>query len=221
MKIAVIMAGHARSWDYCKSNFIENICHGPHQIDVFCETYNEFFRSDYRVNNECEMKISHTDDEIKNMFKEINVVNLGIESEKLGPSQIMHKRKLLKVFDNFLEYENNNGKYDLCIKHRFDILLDNKIDYEYILEECTKNSKLIFIGDGAVHMPENDMFAMTNSDTFKIYMNRLNLYQNENDGMMHHWSMREIQQNFGTVHSQTIGISIVRVDGNRKYKVEK
>jgi hypothetical protein len=123
MKIAVIMAGHARSWDYCKSNFIENICHGPHQIDVFCETYNEFFRSDYHLHNECDMKISHTDDEIKDMFKEINVVNFGIEGEKLGPSQIMHKRKLLKAFGNFLEHENNNGKYDLCIKHRFDIVL--------------------------------------------------------------------------------------------------
>jgi hypothetical protein len=52
-------------------------------------------------------------------------------------------------------------------------------------------------------------------------MNRLNLFQNEYEPMLLHWSMREIQQNFGTIHSQTIGISIVRIDGNRKYKVEK
>jgi hypothetical protein len=149
------------------------------------------------------------------------MVHLGIEPEILGLSQDMQKRKLLMVFDKFLEYEQQHGKYDLCIRYRFDLLLDYKLDYNYILDECSRNPKLIFIGNGALHMPENDMFAITNSDTFKIYMNRLNTYPYQGEPMIHHWSMRHIQQDFGTMHSQTIEISIVRLDGNGNFRVEK
>jgi len=221
MKIAVVMAGHLRGWDYCKKNFLENLYDTNHNFDVFCETYNEIYRTDYHLHNEKDMKITKTDEEIKSLFDGINVVKFGIEPEQLGLSEKMQKRKLLKVFNSFLEYEHFNGKYDLCIRYRFDLLLDNKLDYEYILEKCTENKKLIFIGDGALHMPENDMFAITNSDTFKIYMNRLNTYPNQNEPMIHHWSMKHIQEQFGTVHSQTIGISIVRLDGNGNHRIEK
>ncbi len=222
MKIAILMAGHIRSWDFCKSNFIENVYkNADHQIDVFIDTYNQIFRSDYHLHKEFEMNIVKENLQVQELFSGINVVSFGIEPEMLGAPQDMQKRKLLRVFNNFLEYEKTNGEYDLVMRYRFDLLLDKPLNYEYILQECTKNKKMIFIGDGAVHMTQNDMMAICNSHTFKIYLNRLNTYPAQCDPMIHHYSMDHIVADFGVEYSQTIGISIVRLDGNKKYRVEK
>lgn len=221
MKIAVLIAGHIRSWDFCKSNFLENLYNSDHQIDVFIDTYNEIFRSDYHLHKEYEMNIIKNSDQIKEMFSGINVIDFGIEPEVVGPPQDMQKRKLLRVFNKFLEYEKNYNEYDLVMRYRFDLLLDKPLDYEYILQECTNNPKLIFIGDGAVHMPQNDMMAICNSNAFKIYLNRLNTYPLQGDPMIHHYSMDHLIADYGIEYSQTIGISIVRLDGNKNYRIEK
>lgn len=221
MKIAIILPGHARAWDFCKENFLQTLYDKNHIIDVFVETYNEIFRTDYHLHNEFEMNVTKTDEEIKQMFEGINVVSFSIEPEVKGISEQMQKRKILRVFDSFLKHEEKYGKYDLVVRSRFDLLLDEKLDYEKILERCSENPKMIYIGNGALHMPENDMFAVCNSDTFKIYINRLNTYPYQGEAMLHHHSMKYIAQTMGIVYNQVIGISIVRLDGKRNYRIEK
>ncbi len=46
MKIAVLLPGHIRTWDYCKQNFMDTIYDNNHTMDVFVDTYNEIFRPD-------------------------------------------------------------------------------------------------------------------------------------------------------------------------------
>lgn len=224
MKIAVLLPGHIRTWDHCKQNFMDTIYDSNHTIDVFVDTYNDIFRPDYELHDENKMNIVKNDDEISALFEGINVVDLKIERQNEGLPSIMQMNKILKVTNTYEEYENINGKYDLVVRSRCDILLDEKLDYEKIFESC-KNSKLIYIGNGAVHMPENDMFAICNTDTFKIYGKRFleDLYP--------HGSMVMIANKYGVSYSQTIGISIVRLGGpgetveskiyNRTYKVFK
>lgn len=221
MKIAILLPGHARAWEFCKQNFLDTLYDKNHHIDVFVETYNQIFRSDYHLHNEFQMNIVKTDDEIKDLFREINVVNFSIEPEILGISEQMQKRKILRCFESFTDYETKNGKYDLVVRSRFDLLFDEKLNYDDIYRRCLDNPKLIFIGNGALHMPENDMFAICNTDTFKIYIDRLNTYPNQQEVMLHHYSMRHIAQAYGICYSQTIGISIARLDGNRNFRIEK
>jgi hypothetical protein len=221
MRIAVIMAGHMRSWDYCKENFLQNVYDPNHDIDVFVETYYDIFRTDYRVRNEDQMNIKLTSDEICAKFNGINVTYYNVEDEVLGLSQSMHKRKLLMAYEAVVAEETRLGKYDLILKYRFDLLADHKLNYDYYLKRCELNRSLIFIGEGAVYMDgENDMAAVTHSDNMKTYMNRLNEYSND-DPMLFHSSLSRMSTNHNIRLIQNLNISIVRLDGNGNYQVEK
>jgi len=224
MKIAVLLPGHIRTWDYCKQNFMDTIYDNNHTIDVFVDTYNELFRPDYELHDENKMNIIKSNDEITSLFDGINVVDLKIENTTIGNHSILQMYKILKITNTYEEYEKIHGKYDLVVRSRFDILLDKKIDYEKIYESC-KNSKLIHIGDGAVHRSDNDLCAVCNTDTFKIYGKRVL----HDEGP--HGSMTVIANIYGIYYSQTIGISIVRLGGpgqsvqskiyNKTYKISK
>jgi len=223
MKVAVLLPGHLRAWNYCRENFISKIYDDNHEIDVFIDTYYEVFRSDYELHGESSMQILKNKDEIKNDFNDINVVDFSVEDEITGEgyrrAMYMQKRKILKIYDSFSKYQDQNGKYDLVVRSRFDILLDKKLDYDYILKKCIKNPKLIFIGNGAVDRDDNDMFAVCSSDTFDLYVNRLNLYPDETDPALHHKSLTHIEKNYGVVYDKTTKISIVRLDGNKNFTV--
>ncbi len=170
------------------------------------------------------MNIIKSNDEITSLFDGINVVDLKIENTTIGNHSILQMYKILKITNTYEEYEKIHGKYDLVVRSRFDILLDKKIDYEKIYESC-KNSKLIHIGDGAVHRSDNDLCAVCNTDTFKIYGKRVL----HDEGP--HGSMTVIANIYGIYYSQTIGISIVRLGGpgqsvqskiyNKTYKISK
>jgi hypothetical protein len=209
MKIAVLIPGHIRAWEVCKENFMNTIYDTNHMIDVFIDTYNEIYRNDYSLHNENGMNISEEDNNILSLFGGINVVDFKIEKQIPMEPETAQIRKILKVVNAYEKYENENGKYDLVIRTRFDILLDEKLDYKKIYNQC-KDSKLIYIANGAVHREENDMFAICNSDTFKIYGRRF--YHNP----YVHSSMITIKKKYGIQYSQTIGISIVRLGGPGK-----
>lgn len=214
MKIAILLPGHIRAWDYCKQNFLNTIYDKSYQIDVFIDTYNDIFRNDYIVNNEHEMNIIKTDYEIQLLFSDINVVYLSVEPQIEGPAEKMQIRKILKIVDAYENYEQNHDKYDLVVKSRCDILIDEKLDYKSILETC-KNNNIIYIGKGGNDTKENDMFAVCNSDVFKIYGRRFL------DCPYIHPSMSLIETKYNISYIQNIGMSIVRLDGNKKYVVIK
>lgn len=223
MKIAVLMAGHLRAWDYCKNNFMSCVYDTEHQIDVFVHTYREKFRSDYRLHKENEMRIILTDKEIIDFFQGINVPRLAIEDEwGTGlPSQIPHKRKTLLNYQMCLDYEKEHGKYDLIFSYRPDILLDNKVDYNLEYEKLQKNPKLVLMANGALNMPEENPFCgMGLNETMAIYFNRLNEIP-EHDPMLFHTSFTHIKHKYGIQYEQSLHMSVVRLDGNRNYRVEK
>lgn len=233
MKIAILLPGHIRAWDYCKDNFMNNLYDTNHSVDVFIDTYNDIFRNDYHLHKENEVNIIKNNNEILSLFDGINVVDFKVESmaeansaatgmlpRGSGDAETMQIRKILRVVDTYEQYENLHGKYDLVVRTRFDLILEKKLNYESIFENC-KNSKLIYIGNGAVHMPQNDMFAVCNTDTFKIYGKRFI------DLPKVHASMDHIKNSHGVSYSQTINISIVRLGGpgnvvnfnNKNYRV--
>lgn len=175
MKIAILMAGHIRFWERCRDNFMNCIYQPNNKIDVFVDTYNRKFRSDYAVRGEC-----HTFNPILNssqiisMFDNINLVSFQVEPEvPYHPTNqpAPQARKLKKIYDTFNDYQEKNGKYDLVIKSRFDILLEHPLNYEYILDHCSPEKKTIFISNGVVNCipSDNDMFAISTQETFHYY----------------------------------------------------
>ena len=223
MKVAVILPGHLRAWEFCKQNF-RNTVYWKYNPDLFIDTYYQIFRTDYSLHGESEMNITRTWEEIANMFFGMSVKYFNVENETVGIppyTQKMQAKKLLKLLERLKHVEQFLGKYDLIVRTRPDLQLDKPLDYEYILEECTKNPKKIFMGEGALHWPEhNDMFGVMTSDTFKIYINRLKEHD-ENDPMLHHESLIDIKNKYGIVYDQSIGISVARLDGNKNFRLEK
>jgi len=221
MKIAIILPCHMRSWDFCRQNFLENVYDKDHEIDVFVDTYFETFRTDYHLHKENEMNVVLEENEIKSKFDGINVVHFNIENELLGQSWLMHKRKLLMAYSAVANREAEYGNYDLIVKYRFDILADYKLQYNYYKRRLENNPNIIFMADGGVWMTdENDMAAITSSNNMKLYINRLNEYNND-DPMLFHSSLSYIANKYKIKYVQNIGISIVRLDGNRNFRIEK
>lgn len=212
MRIGVLIPGHLRAWDYCKSNFLETVCDSEHEIFVFVDTYHQVYRSDYKLHDEYKMQRTMSYDEIKDSFSGINLVSLVVENEKLGDASSKQGRKILNCYNRFKQFEQKFGRFDLCIKTRTDILLDQKLDYERIKKEVTKFRRVIYIGDGIVRLRfQNDIFAATNSETFEIYCERFLEYPD-----CVHQSMNYIRREWGVEYNQTVGISIVRLGGEGK-----
>lgn len=208
MKIAILLAGHLRFWEYeCKDNFMKCLYQDGHDIDVFVDTYNSIFRSDYLVRRENEKVKIVCSDKIHKLFDGINVVSCVIEPELVG-GEAMQVRKLLNVYDAYVNYEKSHGEYDLVIKSRFDIKLHAPLDYSKLKQECTSQNKILHISHGAVvcRQNENDMFCIGDTHTFKIYGNR---HRNVAIQCVHS-SIGVIQEVNGIKCIPDIGISILR-----------
>lgn len=223
MKIAVLMSGHLRAWEFCKENFISCVYDESQEIDVFVHTYYQQFRSDYHLHNENQMQVTLSDEQIIKMFKGVNVVQLDLENEwgLNTPAQIPHKRKTLLNYETYLDYEKTHEKYDLVFSYRPDILLDNKVDYVKEYEKLKNNPNLILMGNGALNMPEqNDFCGLGLRDTMIIYFNRLNEWSQE-DPMLFHSSLTHIKHKYGIQYEQSLDVSIVRLDGHGNFRIEK
>ena len=206
MKIAILLAGHLRFWRECKSNFLSCLYQDGHDIDVFVDTYDKVFRSDYSVRKENEQQISLRSEDLHALFSGINVVSFKIEPELIGITEAPQIRKLLNVYDTYVNYEKEHGRYDLVIKSRFDIKLHNIVDYSNLSKQLSSSNKTLHISNGAVNsIPnENDMLALGDTDTFKIYGNRHRRFS------CVHGSIGMIQQQDGVKCIPDIDISILR-----------
>jgi hypothetical protein len=225
MKIAIMIPGHLRTWEIVKPNFIKNALNSNHQVDVFVDTYNEFFRRDYDTLQEKEIfkyGFIFSDEKIKSMFDGINVVDFKIEKENsLGVglrSSLLQVRKLKKIYESVKEYEKVNGEYDLYVRLRPDNEFDEKVNYDYILAETIVNPKKIFIGQGGAFnfFKNNDMLAIARKDAMDIYMNRFSEWPyvaSDDGGHIIFNSMEYIADKYGIEYDQSVEITAIKVEG--------
>lgn len=219
MRIAVLIPGHLRGWDFCRDNFINHLLDDDHQFDVYLETYYQQFRSDYALWNENQIGILLSEQDIKDKFAGINLVSLNVEPEQTGPPQIMQKRKMLKVYDT---YKQSGIEYDLVFQYRPDLTLDFKLNYDVILKKCQNNPKLIFMANGSLNMPGQNAFCgLSTPENMDIYFNRLNEYP-DSDPMLFHTSYDYIKQKYNVQYNEdTLHIAVVRPDGNGNLRKDK
>lgn len=93
-------------------------------------------------------------------------VQLGKDNIKEHSSAYCQHKSLHKVFDLFDTYRTqNNINYDLIVKSRLDVSVNNLLDYNYV------NSDVIYLGTGIQGQP-NDLFAISNYDIMREYFTR-------------------------------------------------
>jgi len=172
------------------------------------------FRSDYEILNEKERKVILSDEEIKSMFEGINVISFSIDSNDTYPefSQITKLQKCYKIFNDVKK------TYDLVLRTRFDLMLEEKLDYKKIYQECLNNPKLIFIGKGGLDGLLNDMFAICLQRTFDVYMTRFKFSDFTNTEGMEHGSLKQIMIDHGIVYNTDTWILLKRPD-EKIYKI--
>lgn len=178
MKIAILLSGHLRSWEYCKPWFEEKFIDSDHEIDIFVDTYNELessFPTNYQQNIE-ENKLYRTNDQIKALFTGLNVVDFNIESEFKYEQYKPQADKIKQGYNLYKQYITKHNKtYDLVVRSRFDLILENKLNYNFIHTKCTTNPRFLFqshINGINFGRDLNDQFAVSNPDVMDLYFRR-------------------------------------------------
>ena len=227
MKIAILIPGHFRTWTYCKKNFIQTICDSNYQIDIFVDTYNCQYRANRELKETNNKQIILDKNLIDQYLGDFNVVAGNVtDDDELDIANFStsdwlpllfqyHTNKLFSVTNMFIEYEQTHYAYDLVVKTRFDVLLEDRLDYQMYYDKCKDNDSIVFGGTGIHVSGANDIFAIGNSAAMKKYglrskiTNRIEIF--EHDAAL---------CNFVVDPHHKIPLSLVRLADNNKAKIE-
>jgi hypothetical protein len=191
MKIAICISGNIRTWYKTFSSF-QNFYEPIKDItDIFIHTYDssDCYRNDQDKDEYPRMKLQFTEDEIKNLFKMIEVKRLVIEKYDEIYKNIRidypnyavndqctaiagQLRKLYLCNELQKEYSQNNGfEYDFIIRTRFDLLYHyEEIEYRRL---HPKNMK--FYRNDVFYNHKlfgNDLYCLASNKLMQIYCDR-------------------------------------------------
>lgn len=213
MRIAVLIAGHIRTWEYCKENFLNTIIQDGYDVDVFIDTYDEVYRTDYPVRNENSLRLNRSSSEILNLMDGLPVKYFNVEPEICVEAEYQQIRKLRQLYLAFEDYEYSfNMKYDLCIKTRFDIQLKQKLDYEFLY---SKKDELFIADTKSVNVGrfQNDLFCVTGRRVFNQYIRRFDIdIPTIQPYYGVHGTLTELINRKGIIITDSIDIVLVRND---------
>lgn len=230
VKIAILLSGHLRSWEFCKSWFEEKFIDFNHGIDIFVDTYNELessFPTNYRQNIE-ENKLYLTNDRVKELFAGINVVDFNIESEFKYDQYKPQADKIQQGYRLYQQYvEKHNKQYDLVVRSRFDLILEKALNYDFIYDMCVSNKKFLFqshINGINFGRDLNDQFAISTPDIMDLYFRRFSgeIFPTgiQQGWCIFHSTLRGLTQYHGINRNiDTIHNALVRTSANGTYNV--
>lgn len=163
MKIAVLLCGHVRSWN--KQYFINSF---GTDFDVFIHTYNNvlvyhpFIENQICLNDNNEKLSIEKIIDIIGLKPKIIIVedqdklNTVSKDYPLNPTSYYEYRKFKLCNDLRLAYEKeNNFKYDVVIKTRFDIIYSLTLP---MMLDRLKNKEHIYISEGPSVYPCDQIF---------------------------------------------------------------
>lgn len=168
MKLAIVLIGNLRTWDYCKSNFIETF--SKYSPDVYLVT--DTLRYGYHP---CvQWTIGDGNDEpvddnfIKNSFEGINLIEYKLMPRGTGtlkncaPAFASHVGSYVQFEKLFLATEMIKESYDYVIKTRCDLLYTNQLENAFSAEKniVTIDSSNEFPNDCIVISNQENMVSM-------------------------------------------------------------
>ena len=180
-KTAILLTGNLRTWDLCKENFIKTF---GETVDIFVcvsdikydyapyiqETYTgyedsylteEDILNSFAGLNIKKILIERKEEELLYIKNEVPKFKLDVSGEFNPPQKFGSILKVKKGLSLIKEYEKENDfKYDIIIKSRFDII------HEQAVLDVNENEILIDTGN----VFPNDLFLMSNRDSmFDIF----------------------------------------------------
>jgi hypothetical protein len=186
MKIAICLSGQPRFLEKGYINISNKILSSNNDFDFFIHTW---WSSDL-INQKSNRNYTFEDNSIEmitNLYKPKGFINQpqkmfnikqDVDYETLNPISpysMFYSIKIANYLKSFFENENN-FKYDLVIRCRFDILLENiNLNFDKI------NDNEIYLDTVGSGFP-NDQFAISNSKTMDYYCSlydNLELYYKE------------------------------------------
>jgi len=229
MKVAIFLVGNIRTWDKCKSNFLDTF--QTLNYDVFVSTYDMQYgyhpaiKNTLNINKDFYLK----EEEILASFNDINLKNINIENTLQITQHIndennkfhnlmknIHScygqyRKLKDCLDMMREYEKqNNFEYDFVIKTRCDTPY-NKFDFNFKKEEAVITSRNCYPNDWIIITDRNSMINLSNFIINEFYSPK---YSDSNNTPPHglllnafkHHNLKIVQKDINThiVRSNTI-----------------
>lgn len=175
MKVALLLPGHIRTYDKTYDNLKKYIL-DYYDCDIFISTYETFGSKYSHIPDKVNVNLPIDKDDIINLYKPKDIIFLEDKEENsyynklykgfnLGMFYSLQKCNELKI-----KYEQeNNFKYDLVIRSRFDLLI-NSINYDEILLDSLNHPYIGQIWSDGI----TDQFAISNSDIMNIYCNLIN-----------------------------------------------
>jgi|TARA_B110000259_G_scaffold187976_1_gene244285 hypothetical protein len=144
MKIAILLCGHIRTWNECKSSFFNFF---PNDVDIFVHTYttkysyHPFIKDKLQLTNEInQTQITKTNEmfglpNFKRVVFEKELSNDDVDLSEYPVNLDIYSqiRKVNLCNDLKKEWEKDyNFKYDIVIKTRFDIYYQGLLNLENI-----------------------------------------------------------------------------------------
>lgn len=169
MKIAILLVGHMRSWKLCRQSFLNTFGCVDHEIDIFVHTYDcklnfhPYIENTYNVKDNLR-KITEIDiineigfhlkkiviEKQEDVDEEIRKLNLPINFDTYSQHR---KTKLCNELKNQYETENN-FKYDMVVKTRFDIMFSCTLgDIVRYISHNDADMKKIYVSKGPSIQP--------------------------------------------------------------------
>ena len=184
MKIAILISGEPRFCNYLDSfiNSLQGVNQAdwffylwketPHdtQIDRIPEGWHNIPSQEWAINN-----IQHR------LPNNHNVASLKLGEQHESPKTDVIHKQFWGIYQSDLlrlKYEKCFGPYDLVIRARLDLLIDDPIDLQNLRNQLDHNLKLMFLPNspryGYNQVQINDQFAISSPENIKIYTDLVN-----------------------------------------------
>lgn len=230
MDVAVILNGNVRTLDACRGNIIQTL--SGFNPDYFVSTYDNLYGYYPCVQD----TLRYYDDpillsnEIEEKFKDFNSKGIIVDKindmtamytkeEPLIKQQMRHKSSFLqynKLLKGLKLIQNSNKKYDVVIKTRCDIWLNNNIviNKETIGNEIIVSTGNVFPNDCIIIGTLKNMISICEFICNEFYECKYNLsILNQPHGML----QASIQHYNLNITQQDIMSHVVRVNKNQYY----
>jgi len=182
MKIAILLSGHIRTWNYCKHNFKETLIDNENEFTIIVDTYTQLDASkqwyDHTPYTEYEKDISliRTEEEIKSYFSDFpsnckfifNIVEEIRENNN-------REESFIKKYNTYRILDSINENFDIVVRSRFDLLINRKIDYNWFNSIFKENSKIIFQSYNNSYnfgRDQNDSFVISTKENIGLVMRK-------------------------------------------------
>lgn len=182
MRIAILLSGHIRTWNYCKQNFKDALIDEENEFTIIVDTYTqldaskEWYDHTSYINYKPDKSLIRTTEEIESYFSDFpnnckfifNIVD-EIRENNTREESFVKKYNTYKILDSL------NENFDIVVRSRFDLMLNRKVEYNFFNNLFKENTKIIFQSYNNSYnfgRDQNDSFVISTKENIGLVMRK-------------------------------------------------